>query len=310
MKPTSDSQPSNERLHFLPMTHVLNVRCSTLQLRLALWFLETTGLAPRKHLRGRVSHTVAIHADGEVMALVDVQAQCGCSTAWCQPLLGLLESKTKFRWYRCNGWEEQHAVHICDLSAAWQTSQSCLFHGKAPASPHQSGLRRHGRRSRRFSALSMVTVQAATERHLVVTCSHIEELRNWGQMLALGHLLVREPNRLPLESRFAPPAMALHFERLFMPFLPKEICNKLMQHNVEAILLRPPFHFWRGDALCPSGSSHTDSKCERSPNCASGSYHRDSYSLLAEWDMRRAGGGNLTLEDILSRILKNIKDVL
>ena len=57
-----------------------------------------------------------------------------------------------------------------------------------------------------------------------------------------------------------------------------------MQHNVEAILLRPPFHFWRGDALCPSGSSHTDSKCERSPNCASGSYHRDSYSLLAEWD--------------------------
>lgn len=70
------------------------------------------------------------------------------------------------------------AVHIFDLSAAWHTSQSCLFHGKAPASPHQSGLRRHGRRSRRFSALSMVTVQAATERHLVVTCSHIEELRN------------------------------------------------------------------------------------------------------------------------------------
>lgn len=97
--------------------------------------------------------------------------------------------------------------------------------------------------------------------------------------------------------------------RLFMPFLPKEICSKLMQHNVEAILLRPPFHLWRGDALCPSGSSHTDSKCERSPNCASGSYHCDCYSLLAQWDMRRAGGGNPTLEDILWRVLKNIKDV-
>ena len=145
------------------------------------------------------------------------------------------------------------SVHIFDLSAAWHTSQSCLFHGKAPASPHQSGLRRHGRRSRRFSALSMVTVQAATERHLVVILKSSEtEARCW----RLGTFWYESQTDCHLnQDLLLRQWHCILLWRLFMPFLPKEICNKLMQHNVEAILLRPPFHFWEATHFVHPGAA-------------------------------------------------------
>ncbi len=218
------------------------------------------------------------------------------------PAVAWFESKTKFRWYRCNSWATAKcrfttaSVRIFDLSAAWQTSQSCLCHGKAPASPHQSGLRRRGPRSRRFSALSMVTVQAATERYLVGTLKSSEtEARCW----RLGTFWYESQTDCHLNQDLLL-GQWLHFvvQIVYAVYAKGNLqqidATQCRSDSLAASL--PPLT--RGDALCPSGSSHTDSKCERSPNRASGFYHRDLYSLLAEWDMRRAGGGNPKLEDI------------